>query len=430
MGYDFSLDTPAGTTWSGSHSYTAAAVHHPRTVEEVAELVRRGPVRAIGTGHTFNLLADGPEQLSLDALKDEPVLNPTTRSVTVPGGMRYGELAVWLDNRGWALHNLASLPHISVAGAVATGTHGSGNNLGSLATAVAGLELVDGRGELVQLERGDVDFPGAVVSLGALGVVTSLTLDVEPTYQVSQMVYHDVPWDRFDYDEATEAGDSVSLFTSWTGDVIPSVWVKRRGEARYPTTLLGGWRQITDVHPTRTQSAENTTPQCGVPGPWHERLAHFRLGFTPSTGAELQTEYLLPRDAAPAAFAALRQLGEGNLSAELARLLIISEVRSVAADDLWLSGAYGRPTVGIHLTWHLDVPGVTALLPHLDAVLLPLGARPHWGKLHLQTAAELAPLYPHFSDFHVMRGRFDPTGRFSSSYLDVCLSIRPVTVSP
>ncbi len=418
MSYDRTLDTLPGTTWSGSHRYTAAAVHHPRSVEEVSELVRsRASLRTIGTGHTFNELADGPVQVALDRMPPTPVLDAAAGTVDVPAAMRYGELAVWLHERGWALHNLASLPHISVAGAVATGTHGAGDRLGSLATAVAGLELVDGRGELVTVRRSDPDFAGLVVGLGAMGIVTRVLLDVEPTYEVGQTVYHDVPWTGFDYAAATAAGDSVSLFTSWTTAVIPSIWVKRRSLDAFPDILLGGWRQTADTHPTRTQSAANTTPQCGVRGVWYERWPHFRLGFTPSTGAELQTEYLLPRTAAADAFDALRALAAGPLGHRFAELLIISEVRSVAADDLWLSGAYGRPTVGIHLTWRLDVPGVTALLPALDAALVPLGGRPHWGKLHDLTADRIAPLYPRFADVLALRDRYDPERRFSSRYV-------------
>lgn len=419
MAYDDALDSAAGATWSGSHRYTAAAVHHPRSVEEVAELVRRGdPLRPVGTGHTFNDLSDGTFQLSLDGLPARLELDTAARTVTVPAGIRYGELAVWLHQRGWALHNLASLPHICVAGAVATGTHGSGDRLGSLATAVTGLELVDGRGRIVRLAGTDPELAGAVVGLGALGVVTHLTLAIEPTYDVRQLVYHDLPWTGFDYDAATAAGDSVSFFTSWTGPSIPSLWVKRRGDQPFPETLHGGRRQRVDAHPTRTQPAGNTTAQCGVPGPWYERLPHFRLGFTPSTGAELQSEYLLPREAAGEAFAAMRALGTGPLARALDELLIISEVRSVAADHLWLSGAYGRASVGIHLTWRLDLPRVAEVLPELDAALLPLGARVHWGKLHDLGAAQIAASYPRFEDFAALRALYDPDRLFANPHLD------------
>jgi xylitol oxidase len=394
-------------------------VRHPRSVAEIAAIVRAEPsVKAIGSGHTFNLVADAAVQVALDRMPADVVIDGSTRTVRVSAGMRYGDLAVRLHAQGWALANLASLPHISVAGAVATGTHGSGDRLGSLATAVRGLTLVDGQGRLRTLTADHPDLPGAVVSLGALGIVTDLTLAIEPTYDVRQAVYLDVPWAGFDYADATSLGDSVSLFTAWTGDVIPSVWVKRRSGRPFAPQWSGGSLQTEDVHPTRRQPAVNTTPQCGVPGPWYERWPHFRMGFTPSTGAEIQSEYLLPRKAAAEAFSALRALARSDLADAFQRLLIIAEVRSVAADDLWLSGAYGRDTVGIHFTWHLDLEGVERALVPIEQALVPLGARPHWGKLHLLEEARLRPLYPRFDDFVRLRRSYDPDGLFDNGYLN------------
>ena len=143
--------------------------------------------------------------------------------------MTYGRLANELHEHGLALHNLASLPHISVGGAIATGTHGSGDRLGNLATAVSAIDILRSDGELVHLERGQPDFDGAVVGLGALGVVLRVRLDLEPEYQIEQRVYEGLAWDQLveHFDAVTGAGDSVSVFTTW-GDHVDQVWVKAR----------------------------------------------------------------------------------------------------------------------------------------------------------------------------------------------------------
>ena len=158
--------------------------------------------------------------------------------------------------------------------------------------------------------------------------------------------------------------------------------------------------------------ADACTQQLGVPGPWHERLPHFRAEFTPSSGQELQTEYLVPRDRAADALAAVADLRDVT-----GPVLQVSEVRLVAADDLWLSMAYGRPSVAIHFTWHKDPAGVAAVLPRLEAALAPFDARPHWGKLFVEHGPLAGPAHPRWADFDQLRRRLDPTGKFASAYV-------------
>jgi xylitol oxidase len=417
MAYSESDNQPAGQNWAQSHSFGAETVQRPADAGEVRELILRGgPVRALGTRHTFTDLADTTGRLvSIERLATDLVIDEDAQTASFAPGVRYGDLATQLQARGWALHNLASLPHISVAGAVATGTHGSGDRNPNLSAVVAGLELVDGRGELVRLTRGDVDFDGAVVSLGALGIVTRITLDIEPTFDVRQDLYNDLSWDvaleRFD--EVTSSAYSVSLFLNWLGDTIGQVWLKSRMDAPAPPDdLFGAIKQTEAEHMLPDQPATNTTQQGGVPGPWNDRLAHFKLGFTPSNGDELQSEFLVPRRNILPALRAMRELG-----LRIAPLLLITEIRTMTADRLWLSGAYDTDAVGIHFTWKKLPTEVDELLPDIEAALLPLGARPHWGKVFTAGVDRLAPLYPRFDDFRALVAKYDPDGIFRNDYL-------------
>lgn len=392
--------------WAGNVTYRAREILRPRTVDALREVVAdREHVRALGSRHSFNDLADGPGTLvSLEELPDEIVV--TGDQASVPAGIRYGVLAEFLQARGLALANMASLPHISVAGAIATGTHGSGDGNGCLSTSVAGLELVTASGGLRTLWRGDPEFEGSVVALGALGVVTRVVLDVRPAFEVRQQVWVDVPWASVvgELDAVFASGYSVSVFTDWTGPA--QVWVKSTEPASLPfeATAAPG-----PVHMLAGESVAAVTEQGGVPGPWLDRLPHFRLGHKPSAGAELQSEYLVPRDSAVEALNRVR-----DMASRVAPLLQITELRTVAADRLWLSPANGRDVLGIHFTWKLDVPGVSALLPDLESALLPLGARPHWGKLF--HTSHLSPQYPQWTDFTELRTHHDPKNKFTNNY--------------
>lgn len=406
--------------WAGNHAYPASVVHRPTTVAQVQEVVgssRR--VRAVGSRHSFNDLVDSPALVSLDTLPRLIELDPGSRTVRVGAAVRYGELAVQLHRRGWALHNLASLPHISVAGAVATATHGSGDRSANLASAVTGLELVTADGGLLTLTRADAELAGAVVGLGALGVVTALTLEVEPTYDVVQEVHTGLPWSAVldDVDGVFGSADSVSLFTDWRGESVAQVWRKNRvgagerGAGRF--AALGAVPAETALHPLPDGDVESTTVQLGVAGPWHERLPHFRMEFVPSAGEELQSEYFVDRRDAAAALEAVRRLGE-----LLAPVLLVSEVRSIAADELWLSMACGRDSIGLHFTWRPLQTEVEALLPTIEQALAPFAARPHWAKLFVDADRSLAGVYPRMDDFRRLVARLDPDGTFRNDLLD------------
>ncbi|WP_295695117.1 D-arabinono-1,4-lactone oxidase [Lapillicoccus sp.] len=412
----------AMTNWAGNHTYAAGRLERPTSTEQLQQLVAGATrVRALGSRHSFTDIGDTSGTLvATDGLPLDPVLDQGARTVTFGAGARYGDIGSWLQERGWALPNLASLPHISVAGAVATGTHGSGDANRSLAAQVAALDLVGPDGELRHVVRGDADFDGSVVSMGALGIATRITLDVEPTYDVRQDIYLEIPWDATlsVFDGVMGSAYSVSLVTPFTGDTIPKVWLKSRGTTP-PADLLGARRATTPMTMQEGSDLQAMTPQLGVPGPWLDRLPHFRLEHTPSRGDELQTEYLVPRSSAVEAIRAVRELG-----AHLAPVLVGGEIRTVAADPLWLSAAYRTDVVGLHFTWLRDPAGVYAVLPALERVLLPFGARPHWGKCFVAGVEQLAPLYPRLDDFRALRDRVDPDGTFGNAFLDRVLGPR------
>ncbi|MFB2596643.1 FAD-binding protein [Herbiconiux sp. P17] len=405
--------------WAGNYQYRARILR-PGDLDDLRGIVTSVPrVHALGSRHSFNDIADTDADavlVSTAGLPSDIRIDPEARTVAVGGGVRYGDLARELQDAGWALHNLASLPHISVAGAIATATHGSGDRNGNLSTAVAGMRILIASGEFVDFVRGDRELEGAAVSLGALGVVTQVTLDIRPTFDVRQRLFSGVPWEVVldDFDAVTSAAYSVSLFTTWDEDAVALAWLKEVDGAE---TVIGddffGAPALTEPrHMIATMDARNTTQQLGVVGPWNERIAHFRFEFTPSAGEEIQSEYLVPRARAREAILAVRELGP-----VIAPLLQISEVRTVAADDLWLSSAYGTDVIGLHFTWLRDQVGVEAVLPALEAALLPLGARPHWGKLYLDRDAVVPGLYPRLDDFRALTERLDPEGVFRNGFL-------------
>jgi xylitol oxidase len=408
----------AGINWAGNYRYEATALHRPESVAELQDVVAGAArLHALGSRHSFTAVADSAELVSLESMTSTDVeVAADRRTVTVDAGLRYGELVDALHAERLALHNLASLPHISVAGAVATATHGSGVGNGNLATAVAALELVTSDGELVRAARGDADFAGLVVGLGALGVVTRVTLDVEPEFQVRQQVFDHLPWAALfeHFDEIVSVGYSVSLFTLLGGDV-DMVWVKSRTDAPAPPDgdLFGAVPADGERHPIPGIDPTPTTPQLGDPGLWSDRLPHFRMGFTPSNGDEIQSEYLLPRANAVPALEALLRLGP-----RIRPLLQTCEIRTIAADDLWLSTASGQDSVALHFTWQQAQADVEELLTHLEGALLPLGARPHWGKVFLADAATLAPRYAHHAEFVDLVQRLDPRGAFRNGWLE------------
>ena len=415
--------TEPGKNWAGNHSYQAKDLYRPETVGEIQALVSKlDKVKALGSRHCFNDIADSPvAQISTENL-DQIAIDEDAKTVTIGSGLRYGQICPELHAKGYALHNLASLPHISVAGACATATHGSGVKNGNLATAVSKLEFVSGTGELVTLERErDASFFGAVVSLGALGVVTKITLDIEKTYSVRQDVFQNLTLAQLKghFDEIMSSGYSVSLFTDWQNENISQVWIKRRieeGIRDLPNELFGATAATDHLHPLAGVTTENRTEQLGIPGVWYDRLPHFRMGFTPSSGDELQTEYFVPRENAVDAICALEKKHE-----LIGRHLLVTEIRAIAADEHWLSPCHRGSTVAIHFTWKPDMAAVVALLPTIEEELAPYKALPHWGKLFTTPPQVLRSLLPRMPDFIDLLKTYDPSGKFRNNFLNTII---------
>jgi xylitol oxidase len=427
---------PTGRSWSGTIDYGPGALYAPTSIDALQALVARTPrIRALGTRHSFSTVAASDADLvSLRAMPADIDIDPAAGTVRVAGGVRYGELALAAWDAGLALPNMGSLPHISVAGASSTGTHGSGSTNVALAPGVRAISLVTADGDLVELSReADPDvFKGTVLSLGSLGVITHLELDMLPAFEVRQAVYLDLPAERLNSDDLTalmNSAFSVSLFHDLDGH-IAQVWVKQKVEADgggadgidslptdatspFPDVFYGARRAAGPMHPLAGVPADFCTDQSGMPGPSFTRLPHFRLEFTPSSGEEIQSEYYVAIEDLAAALAALQEI-----AGLIRRVLMVSEVRTVAADDLWLSAAHHRPSACLHFTWKREPEAVHAVLPEVEAALAPFSPRPHWGKVFTLAPDVVRSHYPRLADFRALRARMDPKGKFANEYVD------------
>ena len=408
------------TNWAGDIEYGARQLVAPRSVDEAQSIIRAATrLRPLGSGHTFNRIADTDgDQITLADLPRRTELDRTGLTVTVDGDQRYGDLCAPLDEAGFALHNLASLAHISIAGACATGTHGSGRGNATLATAIEAAEVIGGDGELRRFARGHAELDGIATSLGAVGLMTALTLRIEPSFAVAQTVYEGLPIDRaLDHlDEILDSAYSVSLFTDWDGRLIDQVWRKVRvgvDDVEPPSSLAGARPATVDHHPIRGLSPENCTPQRGVPGPWHARLPHFRLDHIPSVGVELQSEYFVARADGAAAFEALLAIRD-----RIRPVALVSEIRAIAADRLWLSPAFGRDSIAFHFTWRQQPDAVDVALADIERALEPFDPRPHWGKRFVMAPEQVRERYEARPRFVELARALDPDGTFRNAFLD------------
>lgn len=404
--------------WAGNLVYSTERVHRPQSLGEVQDVVRNAKrVHAVGSRHSFTPIADSDsEQISLRALKQVIAIDAAARTVTVEGGITYGELAPVLHEAGFAIRNTASLTTVTIAGATASATHGSGNSNQNLAGAVRGVKIVTAGGEIASFTRGDPEFDGVVVSLGALGVIAELTLDIQPTFEARQEVYTGLSFETLadNFDDIMGGGYSVSLFHNWTGDVVPQVWVKSLASApRHVGNYFGAVTATERWHPMPGFDPATVTEQMGVHGPWHLRLPHVRDEMMATSGNEIQAEYFVPRQQAGAALRAVKSVQE-----RMEQVMLVGEIRTVAADTMWLSTAFERDCVAIHFAFRRDWPGIKAVLPDVEAVLRPFAPRPHWAKVFTLPAAEVQSRYPRLEQFRTLRKTLDPHGKFSNAFIE------------
>lgn len=409
--------------WAGNLTYSTEKVTYPKSLGDIQQFVRKQEkLKVLGTRHCFNTIADSKDfLLSTGSLEKSVSIDAEARQVTVDGGINYGTLAPILQEKGFALRNLASLPHISVVGGCMTATHGSGVNNGNLSSEVSSLELVAADGSIHQLsrEKDREDFHGAVVGLGALGVVTKITMDLQPTFNIRQFVYENLPMSQLldNFDAIMSAGYSVSLFTDWQREFVNEVWVKalENDPVDYGNIpeFFGGKAATKNMHPIAEISAENCSEQMGVSGAWFERLPHFRMGFTPSSGKELQSEYFVPKEHAVEAIQAVSRLAK-----QVGPHLMISEIRSIKADKLWMSPCYQQDSIAIHFTWKQEIPEVMRLLPIIEKELMPFNVKPHWGKLFTLAPSVLQSRYERLADFKKLVAKYDPQGKFRNAFLE------------
>ena len=405
----FAQQDAAQFNWAGNVRYGTNRWLNIESVDQLQEFVKKqNSLKALGSRHCFSRIADNAHQLiSLRSMNRMLDIDETEKTVSVEAGITYSKLGPELDRQGYALHNLASLPDISVAGAIATATHGSGSKNGNLASAVAEIELVTADGELRTLSRQkDADeFLGAVVHLGALGIVTRVKLDIQPTFRINEYTYQglkkNILYEKFS--QIMNSAYSVSLFTYRNKD----------GFANWPWATVrlkvqeeAGFEAKPELFGARLDARRNTT------GSWWERLPHFAIGDVAAKGNELQTEYFVAMEHAVDAIKAVATLAD-----RIQPLLHASELRTVAADKLWMSTCYEQQSLAIHFTWKPDQEGVANLLPEIEKRLAPFEARPHWGKLFFMGSKTLESRYDRLADFRRLVSRYDPEAKFGNVFL-------------
>ena len=400
--------------WSKNVEFNDKSYLHPTSLAELQELIRTNPkVRARGTAHCFNEIAN-TSSVALNLAKMPKIIevDAAKKSVRVAAGLTYGELAPLLHAQGWALSNMASLPHISIAGSISTGTHGSGIKNQNLANQVLSIDMVTAEGEVRHIDRANPAFNALVIVLGLGGIVYEYELKIEPTFKIRQVVYPEIPLDvlQRSFDQIMGTAYSVSYFTDWSSSQVGNLWCKFRDGEVIPESIGGCAQANKKFHPIPSVDPVACTEQLGATGDWHERLSHFKLDFTPSVGEEIQTEFFVDRKDAAAAIEAVSQLG-----AEITPLLWITELRTIAADNLWLSGAFERDTLAIHFTWKKD-DAIYPVIEKVEAALRPFNYRPHWGKVFTADAQFLKSVYPKINEFKALVEALDPTSKFENSF--------------
>lgn len=406
--------------WSKNVDFNDRDFLQPGTLTELQESIRSNQkIRARGTAHSFNEIANTSSYaINLAKMPRLIEVNADRTSVKVAAGLTYGELAPVLHSQGWALNNLASLPHISIAGSISTGTHGSGIKNQNLANQVSSFDIVTSEGELRHIDRTNPVFNALIIGLGLSGIVYQYDLRIEPTFEIRQVIYPQIPFNilQRNFDEIMGTAYSVSYFTDWSRDQVGNLWCKFRDNEVIPESVGGISKAESKYHPIPSVDATACTDQFGESGDWHQRLPHFKLEFIPSVGEEIQTEFFMDRKDAAAALEVLMQLSD-----VITPLLWITELRTMAADEIWLSGAYQRDTLAIHFTWKKE-DTIYSVIQKVEDALRPFNYRPHWGKVFTADAKYLSTVYPRMSEFKALILALDPSKKFENTFTRRILS--------
>ncbi|HZK82126.1 MAG TPA: FAD-binding protein [Humisphaera sp.] len=413
-----------GYNWAGNFKYGAREIHRPKTLAELQSLVSGSrKIRALGSRHSFSRVADiaDGDLVSLEHFKSIGI-DSSRKTAEIGAGVTFAELCVALDPYRLALPNLLSLLRVTVAGACATASHGSGNSNKILAAAVVAMEIIAADGQILRVSRDDPQFDGMVVALGALGVVTKLTLALQPTFDVEQRVFDGIPVQTVfsDFAQIMSSGYSVSLFTNFADEMV-QCWVKslraNSGEVNIPAALSMATPASRQVHMLGDMPPEFCTEQLGKPGIWHWRLPHFNADDTPSSGSEIQSEFVVPMPYAVDALRSIQALGN-----RISKLLQISEIRTIASDTLWMSPCFHEASVAIHFTWKDDRDGVLKILPDIEAALKPFNPKAHYGKLCTDKfLTDMGSRNLQLLRFVRLMKEFDCNGKFHNEYLQTLI---------
>ncbi len=406
--------------WAGNLSFSSKEFIEIDSVKKLQTIVSnaRG-IKVLASGHSFSDIADTKDTLiSIKNLSFEIGIDSNKREALVPAGMQYSDVSRYLEKHGWAVSNMASLGEVTIAGAILTGTHGSGSSNGILSTAVIGFEMVLESGSILTTDReNSSDFPGFIVSLGALGVFTKYKLKIVPSFSIRQVVYENINIESIanNFDLVFDRAYSVSFFSNWAQNSTGQIWMKFLDDSK-PFNISSDWidGNLAKVkqHPVKINDASPCTDQLATSGKWLDRLPHFKLNSSPVSGDEVQTEYLVDRRYVKQYISELAEIGD-----EIASKVYTTEIRTIKADDLWLSGAYERETVGFHFTWRKS-DSLVNFLPKIESILGKHDGRPHWGKLFDVPKDKLPSRYPKFSDFEVLLQKYDPNKKFRNNFIN------------
>lgn len=419
------------TNWAGNQSCHPTAVHRPSSQEEVSDIVARAAsrsetVKAVGSGHSFTpaALTDG-HLLDLGLLRRLVEVDRSAQTVTVEAGISIADLNDLLHGLGYALPNLGDIAYQTISGAVSTATHGTGRTLGGLATRIRSLRLIAGDGSTVDLSPSqDADLlEAARVSVGALGIVTQLTLDVVPAFRLRAREGAD-KLDRLldGLDEHVATNDHFEFFWIPHTDWALTKANNRTDEPLARVNPIRHWYQKSFLE----NYAFGTVCRVGRMRPsWIPRLAtalpssgdttyvddSFRIFTSKRIVKFVEMEYAIPREHCAEALRRIRDMirSQGHL------VSFPVEVRFTASDDIPLSTATGRETayIAVHMFKGMEHD---AYFRDVAAIFADYQGRPHWGKVHELNHNELAPLYPRWSDFMAARDRLDPTRTFANAY--------------